>query len=242
MMTADIAMMSMAKPLLRNAAILAIASVFVSVAGPKITFSSDTVLSTDIDIAPGVTCIVKPGVTVRFEGYRTFLVRGVLLAEGTGAEPIVFTAINRDRGSREKPAWKGFEFIGREAQGMLRHCRIEGAFRNLVWGSNPVFDSCEFAGNHYGLYCTRKAAPHVKNSLFKRNTYGIASDFAAPLLLDNIIRENNVGLYLQLCSRAIAGRNRIESNTTDIRSEESMGENRGSVSLHTMWRVMQQLY
>jgi len=211
-------------------------------AGKMVIFGSDTVIGSDIEVPSGTTLKILPGVTVKFEGYRTVLVRGVLLAEGKADAPILFTAVERDRGSREHPAWKGLDIVGRDAQGLFRHCRFEGAFRNLVWECNPLFDSCEFAGNHYGLYCARKAAPHVKHSRFYRNTYGVAADFASPLLLDNTITGNNVGLYLQLCSKTIAGRNTITGNTTDIRSEESMGINKNSLSLQQMWRIMQQLY
>ena len=208
----------------------------------KVVFSADTVISASIDIPPGVTCIIKPGVKLLFEGYISFTVRGLIIAEGTREKPIVFSAVDRPTGSRDRPAWQGIEIVNTEANGQFKHCRFEGAYRNLVWGSSPSFDSCVFSGNHYGLYCAKKAAPHVQRCQFSRNAYGIAADFAFPLLLDNTITENVIGLHLQLCSDAIAGKNTITGNKTNINVENALGKNTGSFSLQNMWDIMQQLY
>jgi hypothetical protein len=229
----------------KDGIVLAVVSLLSSLtfAGDKnIVFASDTVISSNIEIPVGATCIIKPGVRMLFEGYRTFIVRGCIIADGTAREPIVFTAVDRPTGSREKPGWNGVEMIGAQASGRFRHCRFEGAYRHLVWEAGPSFDSCEFIGNHYGLYCAKKASPHVSNCRINRNAYGIAADFAYPLLLDNSISENIIGLYLQLCSDAIAGKNSIVGNETNIRMENAFGKNPASLSLQGMWELMQQLY
>lgn len=208
----------------------------------KTVISSDTIFSSDVEIPEGTVWNIKPGTRLLFEGYRTFCVRGLVIAEGIMEKPIVFSALDRPTGSQDRPGWKGIEVIGPKANGQFRHCRIEGAYRNLVWGSNPSFDSCEIAGNHYGLYCAKKAAPHIDHCHIHRNVYGVAADFAYPLLLDNVITENVIGLYLQLCSDAIAGKNLISGNTTNIRLENAFGKNIGSVSLQGLWEIMQQVY
>jgi parallel beta-helix repeat protein len=208
----------------------------------KIVFSTDTVLTADVEIPDGVTCIVKPGVRILFEGYHALTVRGLIIAEGTASRPIIFSGVDRPSGSRDQPVWRGVEIIGKTANGQFRHCRFEGAWRNLAWESSPLFDSCEFAGNHYGLYCAKKAAPNVHRCKIYRNTYGIAADFAYPLLLDNSISNNVIGLYLQLCSEAIAGKNVITNNETNIQVENAFGQTKGASQLQNMWELMQQLY
>jgi parallel beta-helix repeat protein len=208
----------------------------------RIQISKDTVFSNDIEIPFGSTIVISPGVKIQFDGYRTIIIKGLIIAQGTGDAPILFTSIDRVRGSREKPGWKGFEIAGKDAQGLFLHCRFEGAFRNLVWGSAPSFDSCEFAGNHYALYCTNKAMPNIKNCKFYRNTYGVASDYASPLMNGNTITENNIGLYLQLSSSALAGKNIISENEVNIRSEDAFGSNNSSLSMQHLWELMLQLY
>ena len=113
---------------------------------------------------------------------------------------------------------------------------------NCVWESSPVFDSCEFAGNHYALYSTRGAIPHITGCRIYRNVYGIVADFSSPLLLGNTITENRIGLFLERGSAALAAKNTIQNNQTDISSQESMGDNSSSLEMFKMWDMMRQLY
>jgi len=209
---------------------------------PSWVIERDTTLTASIEIREDGVCTVKPGVTIRFDGYQRVTIKGVFIAEGTRDKPIWFTCAGRIRGSTDKPCWQGFEIVGNRANAIFRHCRWEGAFRNLIWEARPVFDSCEFVGNHYALYCTKKSAAHIKNCIIYRNRYGIVADFASPLALDNCITENSVGIYLQLSSRLIAGRNTVANNKTDIKSEEAMGGTKDALSSKYLWDLMRQLY
>jgi parallel beta-helix repeat protein len=181
---------------------------------------SELVIAYSIVIPQGKTLIIKPGVKVIIDGYHSLTVRGLIIAEGTPDMPIIFTALDRKSGSREPPEWKGIEIVGKKASGQFRHCRFEGAYRNLAWSSSPSFDSCDFAGN----------------------SYGIAADYAFPLLMNNIISENRIGMYLQLCSETVANKNRITANEVNIYSENAFGNNPGSFSLQRLWDLMQQLF
>ena len=208
----------------------------------QIIFDRDTILKTDLEIPVGSRLIIKEGVVVKMEGYRTILIRGLVIAEGTRDRPIIFSSVDRARGSAERPTWSGIEIRGKDAHCRFRHCRFEGAFRNMVWESNPLFDSCEFTGNHYALYCTKKAVPHIQNSSFHLNTYAIASDYAAPIIAGNTITNNVVGIFLQISSSALVGRNNLFGNQTDIKSEEALGKNTNSFSTQYLWELMQQLF
>lgn len=208
----------------------------------KIEITRDTILQQSIEIPFGTTLVIAPGVKVLFEGYHVLRVNGLIIAEGTPSEPVLFSGVDRETLSREKPVWKGIEIVGKNAHGHFRNCRFEGAYKNLIWESSPSFDSCQFTGNHYGLYCTKKAAPPVQNCRFNRNTYGIAVDFASPLLSGNIITENNVGLHLQLSSSVLAGKNLITGNGKDIHTESAFGPNNNFMSMQRMWDMMRQLF
>jgi hypothetical protein len=208
----------------------------------SIVIAHDTTFSRDVILPQGYICSIKPGVTIRFAGQKKFTVRGMLVAEGTRDLPITFTGVDRTRGSNEPPCWQGMEILGGDERSVLRHCRFEGAFRILVWGSSPLFDSCAFIGNHYALYCSKKAAPNVKSCFFSRNKYGIVADYSSPLLLDNVITANIIGVNLQMGASLIAGRNTITGNETDIKSDESFGENKENLSAKKMWDLMRQMY
>ncbi len=206
-----------------------------------IEFEHDTIVDTTIVVPENVTCIIKPGVTIRFSGYHSFIVKGLLIAEGEPGKQILITGVNRMHGSMERPCWQGFD-IRENADMVLRYCRIEGAFKNKIFKAKPAFTSCEFVGNHYAIYCVNKAAVHVKKCKIYRNKYGIVANFASPIILDNVITENEIGIHMMLSSRLIAGRNSISGNRIDIQSEESFGKNYDAVGLKHIWDLMNQLY
>jgi parallel beta-helix repeat protein len=209
---------------------------------PSMLFAKDTVVTANIEIPDSATAIIQPGVTFRFSGYCKFIVRGVLIAGGTEDRPITFTCVDRVRGSTAQPCWFGMVIIGKNAFAQMRHCRMEGAYRNLAWESNPVFDSCEFVGNHCGLYCTKKAIPQVKRCSFRRNIYGIMADYANPMLLDNVITDNTVGVYLQTGAKLMAGKNMISGNQTNVKAESCLKGDTTASSVRDLWEVMNQLY
>lgn len=208
----------------------------------NIVFDEDTVISNSIEIPENVTCTIKAGVVIRFDGYHRFIVRGLLIAEGTKDNQILITGINRVRGSTEPPCWQGFEIRGEKADAVFTYCRIEGAYRNFIYASKPSMKMCEFVGNHCAVYCSNKAAAHIKECKIYRNKYGIVADFSSPLILDNVITENTIGILSMRSSRLVAGRNQMADNKKDIYSEESFGKNYDAVSLKYIWDLMSQLY
>jgi|GEM_PF-1460511 hypothetical protein len=209
---------------------------------PDVIFSHDTIISNNIEVPENATYIIKPGVCFQISGYCKIVVHGLLIAEGTGNRPITFTCLGRPRGSIDAPCWYGFIIMGKNSHGLFRHCRWEGAYRNLVWESNPVFDSCEFVGNHCGLYCTKKAMPHVKNCRFYRNVFGIVADFANPLLLDNVISDNTIGIDVQIGSQVVSGKNKVEHNQTNVRPEPGLIGDTGTSAMRNLWELMNELY
>lgn len=209
---------------------------------PSIVFAHDTVINNTIEIPENVTCIIKPGVIMKFSGYYRFIVHGLLIAEGTKDNPILITGIDRPHGSTEKPCWQGLEIRGEKADAILKYCRIEGAYRNFIYEAKPSIKLCEFVGNHCAIYCSNKSAAHIKKNKIYRNKYGIVADYASPMILDNVITNNIVGVLMMRSSRLIAGRNVISGNKKDIYSRESFGENHDAVSLKYIWDLMNQLY
>lgn len=206
------------------------------------TISKDTVLASNFEVPESLTCTIKPGVAIKFSGYFKFIVRGLLIARGTANDPITFTCENRPRGAVEPPCWYGMLIAGKASNAYFRCCRFEGAYRNLAWESSPIFDSCEFAGNHFALYCTKKAAPHVKDSRFYRNVYAVVADFSTPLLVGNVITGNAVGVCLQIGSQPLAGRNAIFGNTTNIRTETALQGDSTAFPMRYLWELMNELY
>ena len=148
----------------------------------------------------------------------------------------------RTHGAALPPCWYGFAIMGPSGQADFRNCRFEGMYRGFAWQSAPLFDSCEFAGNHYALYCTKKASPLVRNCKFYRNVYAIVADNAAPLLRNNTISQNTIGVYLQAGAQPMAGPNIIAGNTENMRAEPALKGDTTALAIRRLWELMNQLY
>jgi len=202
----------------------------------------DTVLFATFEVPESLTCTIKAGTTIKFGCYGKFVIRGLCIAQGTARDPITFTCAGRPHGATSPPCWYGVVVMGRSAHADFRNCRFEGMYRALIWESSPLFDSCEFAGNHCALYCTKKASPLVKNCRFYRNVYAITADYATPLLKNNLITGNTIGVYLQAGSSPLAGPNTIFGNETNIRAETALAGDTTALSVKYLWELMNQLY
>jgi len=205
-------------------------------------FSRDTVMAMDIIVDTAQTCQVMPGVTIRFAGYNQFIVRGLLIAEATAEKPIRITAAYRPYGATERPGWQGLSVVGRKAHARLRHVRIEGAFTNGFWESSGIMDSCVIVGNYRGVYCGRSSSPHLKGCHIYRNIFGVVINLGVPLLLDNRISENTVGVHIENGSETITGRNEIRFNAEDFRVNQALRKTDTVMPVQQLWDLMRSLY
>jgi len=77
-----------------------------------------------VEVADGVTLIVDPGVTVRFDAETELAIRGSLQAAGTAEQPVTFTS------AAPSPApgdWKRIWFTGGHDQSALTFALVEYA-------------------------------------------------------------------------------------------------------------------
>lgn len=208
----------------------------------RFSIAHDTVFTDDFVVDTGQRCTLEPGVTIRFNGYHQIIIRGMLFANGTAANPILITTVDRPRGSRAQPTWQGLIVTGVGAHARLRHCRIEGAFANGFWRCPSRVDSCEFVGNHYAIYCGQDAAPSIRGCRIYNNVNGVTINASTPMLLDNTITANMIGVHLELAGQGVLGRNDIRGNEEDILRDTLVGEEKGDISLQRFWDLMRQIY
>lgn len=215
---------------------------FSNESGNEWVIARDTSVTDDIIVPEDVTLMIKQGVTVRFNGYKRLVVRGLLVAEGTKEAPIRITGTDRPYGSTEDPSWQGLIIYGENAHALLTHVRIEGAYRNMVWQCKPILEYCEIVGNHYGIYCVNESAPHIRGCRIYRNAYGVVAESSTPIMMGNIIAENAIGVFLQLSGKTVAGKNVIRENETNVRVEQALGPTNDSFSLQYYWDLMREIY
>lgn len=114
----------------------------------------------DIFIDPGAVAQLMPGTAFLFDAPYIFYIEGTLVALGSEAEPIIFTATDGPQGY-----WRGLRFMNPSSSGsQLKWCEIEYAYAQGVspfnngggiyceW-SSPSFDHCTIrysAAEHFG--------------------------------------------------------------------------------------------
>lgn len=177
----------------------------------------------DIEVAQGGELIVEPGVRIVFMGPYGLTVgpEARLLAEGTAARPVEFTAGNRELG------WAGLRFMASGDDDVLSHCSVTFARKgadssaSLVlsdidlsggaigcYDSSPTITHCKITNNTCGqagaIYCVRSSAV-IRNTLIANNSCiggnaqsgGICCYWGSAVRIDNCTIVNNApgGLF-----------------------------------------------
>lgn len=130
---------------------------------------------------------IEPGVELVVSGGHAIIVRGVLLADGTAEQPILFTSVDKSPGS-----WQGIQLQG-DAQNppflRLSHATVEygglsagnGANIRVNMGSFSIHDSIIRYSAGHGVYFFGNPSGSViaSSHIVNNNGYGILSSHAA---------------------------------------------------------------
>jgi predicted outer membrane repeat protein len=153
----------------------------------------------DIEILEGTALLVESGVNIKFLGHHRILVKGLLIAEGTSAEPVVFSAKDKISG------WGGIIFENAHSNCKLvntileyAHGRIDSTNKDLTkyietlpggivlvdfqeyggaiscFNTKLLVDHCTFQNNvaqHTGgaIFICEKSQVNFQNSNFIKN-------------------------------------------------------------------------
>lgn len=197
-----------------------------TVSGTWTLAGSPYLIQGSIMVSNDSTLTIQPGVTVNFQGTYKLLVLGRLLAIGTTADTIIFTATNTTAG------WRGIRFDNTSATNdtsKIFFCKLQygmasGAspdnnggglyFNNISKAiiANSMITNC--VGNDYGggIYCSN-SSPIIKyNTISNNKTLGISTTdhgggifitgSITPNVNNNIIANNSAsnggGFYIEL--------------------------------------------
>ena len=99
------------------------------------------------------------------------------------------------------------------ARNTFTACGREGIF--VTGNSKPVIQDNLFIHNGAtGIFLVRNAKGEVQRNIFQETGYGITvSDNSAPLIAENKLISNRIGIYLSRYSRPVIRRNLIEKNS-----------------------------
>jgi|GEM_PF-1060789 len=150
-------------------ALLALGLILAGSAGAQIHLSGalsgalapgEYLVDSTIVINSGDSLVIAAGAHLSFTGWYPFKVNGVLLAEGTPTDSIIF-----DCNPMTNPSlWHGLRFNGSGASGSrLAYCRVSYGKAETYWPENsgggifcmscaPCFEHCRFSANNSSMY------------------------------------------------------------------------------------------
>ena len=157
----------------------------------------------DISVESGDSLRLLPGTTFTFDGPYPFKIYGILLAEGTETDSIVFTTDTLANPSR----WRGLRFYGSETSGSrLSYCLIENGLAPGVWpdpnsfgggvyldDTSPSFAHCVFANDSAqydggAVYCSSSFSIFTSCIFSRNSSYGgggaISCSYSSPNFLN----------------------------------------------------------
>ncbi|OFX35850.1 MAG: hypothetical protein A2X08_01110 [Bacteroidetes bacterium GWA2_32_17] len=215
---------------------------------------TDTVkVSCDITVNNGVTLTINSGTYVEFQGTYTLLVQGRLLAIGTPADTIIFTAANTTDG------WRGirfFDIFTSNDSSKIMYCKLlygkatgTGLYENggafyFNNFSKAIISNCRISNGSAnndgsGIYCFT-SSPTISNNIISNNIIsnnngnnggGICCRSSSPTITNNIISNNMVasggggGILCDLNSSPTISNNIISNNTCNNGAGISCGDN-----------------
>lgn len=121
----------------------------------------------DVSVISGTTLTIEPGTVIEFMGYYELNVTGVLLAEGTEADSIIFTSGLPDP---NKGVWARINLEQSQASAsIISFCLVEYAA--------------------VGISCTDNAGMIIRNNVIRECNFGISTYYASPLIESNSISD-----------------------------------------------------
>jgi len=178
--------------------------------------NSPYIITGDVAIFPEITLTIEPGVEVRFDGYYSIEVRGMINSIGTIDNKIVFTS---NKANPDMNDWNEIKFNNStNTQATFEYCNFfyghwvctimptgdDGSmsFTNCKFENNETgiagyssygieITSCEFNYNKWGVSMADKT---ITNSIFYRNEYGIHSGERIDVR-NSTFQENEVAIY-----------------------------------------------
>ena len=154
--------------------------------------NSPYVVTNVVTVAEGITLTIEPGVIIKHDvNDFTDMIRvnGTLLAQGTPAQPIIFTDIaddlfggdTNDNGSATSPHpgdWLGIRIEASSGgTSTLEHCHFRfggkeglGLAAVRISGAAPTINQCTFFSCEKGLTISGGGNPIISNNIFENNS------------------------------------------------------------------------
>lgn len=171
-----------------------------------------------IRVPEGVRLIVLPGTVIEFKkrdtngdgiGENGLLIQGLLIAKGTGENPIVFKSAEKNAGMGD---WDAINIMNSNGpQNLIEYCQIENAYRALHFHFSNAAVNSAVLRNNYRAMQFQESVVEIRGSAVYGNKSGVRARDSEVVFVDNVVHNNYRGVDL-LRDNLTARENRIMSN------------------------------
>jgi len=149
---------------------------------------SPYILEGDVTVVDGYTLTIEAGTEVRGESSTTNLrVEGKLVAEGTKAKPITFTA--------SSTKWDGLYFYYADTDCVMSHCVVDKSnYAIKMSNSSFAITDCTLENNHGQGFYLLASSPWIERCrIINNGSYGVYGDYNSHPQIRNCLFANNEG-------------------------------------------------
>ena len=213
-------------------------------------WSGEVLVDGIVTVAPGVVLEIRPGTLVRFTrmdsnrdgiGEHELFIQGRLVAQGTAAQPIVFTSAEATPAPGD---WGALNMMASEESNLFSHCRIEYAYRGFhAHFAAARLDHCLLQFNQRGVQFQESEVEIVDSKIIdnlnglqfrnsqvtlarlqvKGNYWGLRGVYSEVRMVDCEVAENLVnGLNFRDSTVELRG-NRVVGNRKGLYLQRSKG-------------------
>lgn len=173
-------------------------------------------------LAPNATLTIAPGTTIRFKPgnggqLSRLVIRGRIVAIGTSACPIVFTA---DVGSGVAGSWGGIVLLATSKRNQVVHCRFEQAETAFETSFSSVYlDHVQIVSSRTGM-SFRDSTAKIISCQLSRCTTGLQA-YDSELELDHSLADHNfLGAHLMRSALLVSSTAVTDNKDIGIHAEE----------------------
>ncbi|MCD4818617.1 MAG: T9SS type A sorting domain-containing protein [Candidatus Cloacimonetes bacterium] len=185
-------------------------------------------IDADVFVAENDVLNIQPGVEIYLENDSSFMINGLINAEGSPDNPIMISSEN---------GWKGMKFVNTDQNNSLEFCHISNATECAI---QIDFSKVEIVNNaFFGNYSTTLAASidlsssddvlihnnFISNNYSANTTGGIACTSSSPTISNNIIVNNTGELDTPNTSGALIMKNSSNASILNNTIANNVGNN-----------------
>jgi len=174
-----------------------------------------------IRVPEGSRLVILPGSVIEFKkkdtngdgiGENGLLIQGVIIAKGTGENPIIFRSAEKQKRMGD---WDAINIMNSDgAQNLIEYCKIEDAYRGLHFHfSNAGIKESVLRNNYRGIQF-QESAVEISRTYIYGNKSGLQARDSEIILTDNYIYNNYSGVNLFRTNVSVRG-NKVVNNYRD---------------------------